>query len=106
MTADRRAEARLGVDQLVAIDRVGHRLAHLGVVERLLAVVGRQDHLALGRADDDGEARVLLQALDQLGRLETGKVSTSPASSALTCADGSFTTLKITVLSLIDAASR
>ncbi len=78
--------ARLGRDQLLAIDGMGHRLAHLEIVERLLAVVGRQDHLALGRADDHGEARVLLQALDQLGRLEAregvdvaGAAARSPA---------------------------
>jgi hypothetical protein len=49
---------------------MGHRLPHLQVVERFLGVVGRQDDLAFGRADDDGEARILLQTVDQLRRLE------------------------------------
>src|SRR4029450_2960221 len=57
VAADRHAEARFGRDDLLAVDGVGDRLAHLGIVERLLAIVGRQDDLALGRADDDDEAR-------------------------------------------------
>ena len=59
-----------GRDQLLAINGMSHRLAHLEVIERLLAVVGRQDDFALGGADDHGEARVLLETIDQLGRLE------------------------------------
>ena len=67
MAADRRAEAvHRAVDDRLAVDRIGDRLPHLQVVERLLLVVHGEDRLALGAADQHLEARVALELAERL----------------------------------------
>ena len=69
VAADRRAEAFLrAVDDRLAVDRGGERAAHAHVVEGLLLVVDRHDRLAFGAADDDREARIVLELLQALER--------------------------------------
>ncbi len=62
MAADRRAEAvHRPVDDRLAVDRIGDRLPHPDIVERLLLVVDRKDRLALGAADQHLETRIALE---------------------------------------------
>ena len=85
------------VDDGLAVDRVGDRLTHLQLVERRLLVVGRQDRLALGAADQDLEARIALE-LVEVGAAMRGNTSTSPASSAAVSAAGSVMNLNVACL--------
>ena len=74
MRADRRAEAaRSAVDDRLAVDGMRDRLAHLELVEGRLLVVGRQDRLALGRADHHLEARIGLDLRQRVAELEIGQ---------------------------------
>jgi hypothetical protein len=71
MGADRRAVAEHGtVDDRLAVDRMGDRLAHLDVVERRLLVVHGENGLTLGRAGDHLETRIGLELDQVLGRGE------------------------------------
>ena len=58
-----------GVEQRLVVDGVPDRLADLEVVHRRLAVVERQDHLAVGRALGDLVLVVVLELLERLRRL-------------------------------------
>ncbi|MPL95504.1 hypothetical protein SDC9_41675 [bioreactor metagenome] len=68
MGADRRAVTEhRAVDDVLAVDRMGDRLAHLHVVQRRGAVVHREDGLAFGGADHHLEARIGLELHQRLG---------------------------------------
>ena len=74
MAADRRSVAKHGaVDDRLAVDGIGHRLADLEVVERLAAVVHGENGLALGRADHDREFRIVLELGQRFRRREIGE---------------------------------
>ena len=71
VAADRLAVAvHRAPDDRAPVDRMRQRTAYAQVVERRTRVVDRQQRLALGRADRDGEARVVLERGDVLGRGE------------------------------------
>ncbi len=72
MAADRRAEpVHRAVDDRLAVDRIGDRLAHLQLVERLPLVVHGEDRLALGAADQHLEPRIALELAERLHIGET-----------------------------------
>ena len=74
MRTDRHAQsARSAVDDRLAVERMGDRLAHLQLVEGRLLVVGGEHRLALGRADDDLEARIGFDLRQRVAEREVGQ---------------------------------
>jgi hypothetical protein len=107
VAADGLAQAFLrAVDEGLAVDGVRDGAAHAHVVQRLLAVVDRQDALARGAADLHREALVALELLSACSAPKRGMPSMSPASRAATCAAGSLMKRNTTRRSLMSAALR